>query len=202
MRRHLSYANVAATLALVFAMSGGALAAKHYLIESTSQISPKVLKKLKGRAGASGRTGASGPAGPAGAAGAPGKDGAAGKDGARGPSDAFAASGNGAAFTETKSTLVSVNLPAGSFTLVAKTYANNNAGTRKESECELLGGTRLDSGFTRMEPEGNADTGTIVLATARTFAAATTVSLVCEASTTQGGWEVPTLVATQVDKVN
>jgi hypothetical protein len=27
MRRHLSYANVAATIALVFAMSGGALAA-------------------------------------------------------------------------------------------------------------------------------------------------------------------------------
>jgi hypothetical protein len=28
-RRHLNYANVVATLALVFAMSGGALAASH-----------------------------------------------------------------------------------------------------------------------------------------------------------------------------
>jgi len=28
-RRHLSYANVVATMALVFAMSGGALAATH-----------------------------------------------------------------------------------------------------------------------------------------------------------------------------
>jgi hypothetical protein len=46
MRRHLTYANVAATLALVFSMSGGALAAKHYLIDSTKQISPKVLKSL------------------------------------------------------------------------------------------------------------------------------------------------------------
>jgi hypothetical protein len=35
-RRHLSYANVVATMALVFAMSGSALAAKHYLITSTS----------------------------------------------------------------------------------------------------------------------------------------------------------------------
>ncbi len=47
-RRHLTYANVVATLALVFAMTGGALAAKHYLINSTSQINPKVLHKLTG----------------------------------------------------------------------------------------------------------------------------------------------------------
>jgi hypothetical protein len=41
---HLSYANVVATLTLVFAMSGGALAAKHYLTNSTGQINPKVLR--------------------------------------------------------------------------------------------------------------------------------------------------------------
>jgi cytoskeletal protein RodZ len=46
MRRRLNYANVTATLALFFAMSGGALAAKHYLINSTKQINPKVLKAL------------------------------------------------------------------------------------------------------------------------------------------------------------
>jgi hypothetical protein len=45
-RRHLTYANVTATLALVFAMSGGALAAKHYLLSSTRQISPGVLKSF------------------------------------------------------------------------------------------------------------------------------------------------------------
>ncbi len=60
MRRHLTYANVAATLALVFAMSGGALAAKHYLVESTSQINPKVLKKLRGHNGKIGKTGKAG----------------------------------------------------------------------------------------------------------------------------------------------
>jgi hypothetical protein len=49
-RTHLNYANVAATLALLFAMSGGAFAAGHYLINSTTQISPKVLKQLRGRA--------------------------------------------------------------------------------------------------------------------------------------------------------
>jgi hypothetical protein len=34
-RKRLTYANVAMTLALVFAMTGGAYAAKHYLITST-----------------------------------------------------------------------------------------------------------------------------------------------------------------------
>jgi hypothetical protein len=78
LRRHLSYANVVATLALVFAMSGGALAAKHYLINSTKQINPKVLKKLRGNQG---------PTGPAGIAiqGPSGFDGAKGARGERGP---------------------------------------------------------------------------------------------------------------------
>ena len=63
-------------------MTGGALAAKHYLVNSTKQINPKVLKKLNGRtghAGATGPTGAAGTAGaigPAGPAGTPGKEGA------------------------------------------------------------------------------------------------------------------------------
>ena len=78
MRRHLTYANVAATLALVFAMSGGALAAKHYLINSTKQINPKVLKKLKGNTGKTGPTGKTGVTGAAGAAGAKGETGPAG----------------------------------------------------------------------------------------------------------------------------
>src|SRR5437870_3839206 len=55
-RRHLSYANIAATLALVFSMSAGAVAATHYMINSPRQINPKVLKKLKGKTGATGVT--------------------------------------------------------------------------------------------------------------------------------------------------
>lgn len=47
LRRNLSYANVTATLALLFAMSGGALAAKHYLVNSTRQLNPKVLRSLE-----------------------------------------------------------------------------------------------------------------------------------------------------------
>lgn len=80
-RKHLSYANVVATLALVFAMSGSAIAAKHYLINSTKQINPKVIKKLKGNTGKPGLNGA---AGPHGQVGAQGKEGPLGKEGPRG----------------------------------------------------------------------------------------------------------------------
>jgi hypothetical protein len=68
------------------------MAAKHYLINSTGQINPKVVKALKGDKGATGPAGLQGkegPAdkaaeGPAGKEGPPGKDGVAGKNGAPG----------------------------------------------------------------------------------------------------------------------
>jgi hypothetical protein len=87
LRKHLNYANVVATLALVFAMSGAAVAANHYLINSTKQINPKVLKKLKGntgRSGPAGPQGTPGTQGPKGAEGPTGSKGATGSDGAKG----------------------------------------------------------------------------------------------------------------------
>jgi hypothetical protein len=86
-RRRLTYANVTMTLALVFAMTGGAFAAGKILITSTKQIKPSVLKQLQGKAGAQGPAGAAGsqgPAGPQGPAGANGKDGAPGSPGEKG----------------------------------------------------------------------------------------------------------------------
>ncbi|HEV2974509.1 MAG TPA: hypothetical protein VGX69_05875 [Solirubrobacteraceae bacterium] len=85
-RRHISYANVVATLALVLAMSGGALAAARYLINSTKQINPKVLRAVRGNTGPRGRTGASGVQGLQGLSGPQGSQGPPGAAGARGPS--------------------------------------------------------------------------------------------------------------------
>jgi hypothetical protein len=86
-RRRATYANIVMTLALVFTMTGGAYAAKKYLITSTKQISPKVLKELQGKAGAPGAPGASG------AQGAPGPQGAAGSQGPVGPQGAAGVDG-------------------------------------------------------------------------------------------------------------
>ncbi len=83
-RSRITYANVILTVALVFAMTGGAYAAKHYVITSTKQISPKVLSSLKGKTGPAGLNGAAGPAGPAGAVGPAGPAGAAGAKGENG----------------------------------------------------------------------------------------------------------------------
>jgi len=94
-RKRFTYANVAMTLALVFAMSGGAYAAGKYLITSTKQISPKVLKQLQGKAGPAGAPGAQGSAGsqgPQGPQGPQGSAGSNGKDGANGaPGESVAA---------------------------------------------------------------------------------------------------------------
>jgi hypothetical protein len=92
--KRVTYANVAMTLALVFAMTGGAFAAGKYLITSTKQIKPSVLASLKGAAGKTGPAGATGPAGPAGPVGAPGpkgENGASGTNGTDGESVTIAA---------------------------------------------------------------------------------------------------------------
>jgi hypothetical protein len=84
-RRRITFANVAMTLALVFAMTGGAYAAGKFLITSTKQIKPSVLASLKGKAGPAGATGAAGAAGPAGPAGPVGGQGPQGPKGETGP---------------------------------------------------------------------------------------------------------------------
>jgi hypothetical protein len=76
--RRPSPATAIAMLALFFALGGTAIAAHHYLITSTSQIKPSVLKALHGKQG---------PPGEAGANGAPGPQGPAGPGGPAGPSN-------------------------------------------------------------------------------------------------------------------
>jgi hypothetical protein len=116
-RRHISYANVAATLALVFSMSGGALAAKHYLISSTKQINPKVLNKLRGKGGARGPTGATGLQGPI------------GKEGPRGIAGLNGANGTNGTNGATKVVVRSAAAFAESFN-TAHAQANCSAGER------------------------------------------------------------------------
>ena len=96
MRRRHRYANVTATLALLIALSGTAIAASRYIITSTNQIKPSVLKKLKGAAGAAGLAGTDGRNG---TNGTNGSNGANGANGATGPAGSTGPAGPG--FTRT-----------------------------------------------------------------------------------------------------
>ena len=77
--------NAIALTALVFAFTGTGLAASHYIITSTKQIKPSVLRKLHGARGAKGRAGAQGKEGAAGKQGATGAQGVTGVQGKEGP---------------------------------------------------------------------------------------------------------------------
>lgn len=152
MRKRLTYANVAATLALVFAMSGGALAAKHYLITSTKQISPKVLKKLKGKTGKTGVTGKEG---------AQGKEGVAGKNGVnggRGPSNGYQAFNDEVgSLSELVEPIGQVAVPAGSYLASAKLWVVNFSTERERVVCTLTNDVTGDSdqSIVTAEPKGS-----------------------------------------------
>jgi len=173
--RRLTYANVTATLALVFSMSGGALAANHYLIGSAKQINPKVLKSLKGKTG---KTGAAGAAGTAGAPGAKGLQGIPGEVGPRGPSNGFQAFkdevGNLATSLKTVGTLA---VPAGSYLVSAKLWVDNKATEREKATCTLTNDENGDSDNSEVVLETIGATsfrgrGVIALQAATTLAAA------------------------------
>lgn len=157
MRRHLNYANVVATLALVFAMSGGALAAKHYLINSTKQINPKVLKKLKGNTGKTGKTGTTGPQGPAGV------NGTNGTNGTNGIGPAFSAFHDASVEitgteSKTATTVATLGkLPAGKYVINAKLYTfDENATSEEVTNCQLAAEGDTDEDFAHTSSSAKA----------------------------------------------
>jgi hypothetical protein len=169
MFKRISYANVAATLALVLSMSGGAFAAGHYLISSTKQISPKVLKKLKGRTGKQGVPGATGEkglqgerglAGTNGTNGVKGERGERGERGEQGEQGETGEIGPSAAYEEKALTstnifstakTIFVALEAGKYDVSAKAQVQNKEGLSAATvTCEL-------------KPEGEAALDSMVL---------------------------------------
>jgi hypothetical protein len=90
--RKPSPATIIAMLALFVALSGSAIAASDYLITSTRQIKPSVLRALRGKQG---RRGVPGPEGKAGEKGEPGTEGEAGTEGNAGSEGKVGPSGPG-----------------------------------------------------------------------------------------------------------
>ena len=121
-----SPALVVACLALFLASTGTGIAAHHYLITSTKQIKPTVLKKLKG---------------------AKGSKGSKGSTGAIGPSDAWEARAAGYhTITNTSFDVLTVTLPAGSYDISGTSNLLNWDTTHVGGmQCILYHGTLSDA---------------------------------------------------------
>jgi len=105
-RLRLSPAGVIAVIALVFALSGGAFAADHYLASASKSKAKKGPRGPRGKTGPAGPVGPVGPQGPkgdAGAAGGSGLDGAPGEKGSTGNTGSPGAPGK-SVIPETEST--------------------------------------------------------------------------------------------------
>jgi Collagen triple helix repeat (20 copies) len=76
--------SIVAWLALFVALTGTSMAASHYIVTSTRQIKPSVLKHLHGQRGARGPAGKAGPQGESGSKGDIGERGLPGTTGERG----------------------------------------------------------------------------------------------------------------------
>lgn len=137
--RHVTYANVVATLALFLALGGGAYAA---IALPANSVGAKQLKnhavtpaKLSRKSRALLKKGRRGPTGPRGATGAAGT---AGIPGPTGPSDVYAA---GTAFLASlpasATSLGDTTVPAGSYLLQAKVTLDSSAAS--DAECTLGG---------------------------------------------------------------
>ncbi len=171
MRKRLTYSNVAATLALVFALTGGAFAATNHnggsnsvaltaatghasipatarSAKSKAKTGPRGPAGPKGATGAAGPSGPGGPAGPAGATGPGGPQGPAGSNGEKGSQGEKGENGKNG-------------------TSIASTEFSGEKGTCKEGGSELKSGLGVSSYVCNGKPwtdggtlpEGKTETG-------------------------------------------
>lgn len=204
LRRHLTYANVAATLALFLGLGGAAYAATQLPRNSvgTAQLKPqavtagKIAKKTRkqlqgarGPAGAEGPQGKRGPRGATGARGAQGPRGERGERGEAGTGPAFEVSGFNKTITATAAPVVAENLVAGAYVVSANVVVE--ATTTGIVTCTLVAGGEARASLAAGE------TTTLSLSVLRGLGSAGSAALSCSAT---GGATAryANLVATQV----
>lgn len=205
MRRHLTYANVVASLALFFALGGAAFAATQLPRNSvgTGQLKPeavtagKIAKKTRnqlqgstGPQGPQGKTGKTGPKGATGAKGAQGAQGAKGAAGADGTGPAFEVFGTMKTIGAGATTILAENLGAGAYVSSANVVVEATApGT---VTCTLSSGGEASANFGVV-----GQITTLSLSATRTLGSAGAETLTCSAP--EGATaKYANLIATQV----
>lgn len=191
LRRHLTYANVAATLALFLALGGAAYAATQLPRNSVGtrqlraeavtagKIAKKTRRQLRGSrgpAGPQGATGKAGKQGPKGATGAKGAQGPAGKDGEAGTGPAFESvskPGTPTPFTGATQ-VVALTLGGGNYATSAQVVAKSSEGTT--ITCVLTGGGEASATI----PKGGFET--LSLAANRGLGGAGSAVVTCSTS--------------------
>ena len=170
-RPGLSYANVISTIALFFALGGGAFAAVNSYVGSKGQVQGCVATKghhylqiVRWGTRCPKRTQAlafnqTGPAGPRGVQGGQGGQGLQGPTGPQGPSSAFSATANGTAVTAATTTVATLNLAAGTYVIDAKAAidASNTGSFTWGVVCTLSAGGSSDTTHGEGVSSGGAD---------------------------------------------
>ncbi len=197
-RARVSGGWIVAAVAVFFALGGTAWAAHHYVISSTKQIKPSVLKQLHGAKGATGATGAQGPKGDQGIQGNPGNNGAVSAYSA-GPANAVGLplgsnTGNFA-------TVVSKSLPAGHWvitgdvTVEGSTTAAPGTYTTVESTCEITAGGSFEGSAQTVGTLGEnnflvnfwSEETAVPVQTAITLSSPATIALECQVNLPTSG---------------
>jgi hypothetical protein len=198
LRRHLTYANVAATLALFLALGGAAYAATQLPRNSvgTAQLkreavtAGKIAKKTRAQLrGARGPAGPQGPQGKTGKQGPKGATGARGAQGPRGEKGERGEPGTGPAFevftavpktTEGEGQILTQNLGAGAYVITADVMARNTSGVTTEAlpiACTVHAGGEQSGEITAQIENGATQSLSVSLT--HTFGSAGTATLVC-----------------------
>jgi hypothetical protein len=127
------------------------------------------------------------------------RTGPAGPSGPPGPSDAYAVPGTTLAVPDNPTSLVELELPAGSFVIQAKaTMSNGSFSDVAIAQCQIAGDNDADTSFAFLGPRGSASNEeTIALLLADTFAEPRRVTLRCA----QNGTAYGALVAKDIHLV-